>query len=427
MDATPLFDPITIGKIALNHRVVLAPMTRIRADEATLAPTDLTALYYAQRASEGGLLITEAVHISPEATPVWSIYPRVAEVGGHVPGIWTDVQTQAWKEVVAGVHAKGGKIFCQLLHTGRVAQPEIGQHPLVTGTGAPLPPVSSSTTAIEATSEEGNQYNWNKAAIPPRALSEDNIQRVIGDYARAAQNARVAGFDGVELHAAHGYLIEQFLNNGVNNRTDRYGGSIENRCNLLFEVVQSLIDVMGEGRVGVRLSPTHIDPQTGKSQQVYFGVRDSDPVSLYSVAIECLNTFPLAYLMLTEPRVGGLGDHVEEERAYQHPLANSRYRSLYKGTLIGAGGFTPTTAAQAVRDGAYDLIAFGRWFLSNPDLPERLRLGTPLNVYERSTFYGAGAEGYTDYPTRTGPKGRFRLMEPAQIGTSLATSRKTIQ
>lgn len=424
MDTAPLFDPITIGKVTLNHRVVLAPMTRIRANEVTLAPTDLTALYYAQRASEGGLLITEAVHISPEATPVWTIYPRVNEVGGHVPGIWTKEQTKAWKAVVASVHAKGGRIFCQLLHTGRVAQPEIGRHPLVAGTNAPLPPVSSSTATIEATNEEGNQYNWDQGATPPRALSAEDIQRVIRDYQKAAHNAKAAGFDGVEFHAAHGYLIEQFLNDGVNKRTDCYGGSIQNRCRLLLEVVQALIDVMGEGRVGVRLSPTHIDPQSGQSRQVYFGVRDSDPEPLYSAAVEGLNTYSLAYLMLTEPRVGGLNDRAEEERAYQHPLANRRYRELYKGTLIGAGGFTPATAARAVRDGAYDLIAFGRWFLSNPDLPERLRLGAPLNVYERRTFYGAGAEGYTDYPTRKEPAGRFRKMEQARIGATLATSRK---
>ncbi|WP_120499504.1 alkene reductase [Roseovarius sp. EL26] len=424
MSTTHLFKPITIGKIALNHRMVLAPMTRIRADEATLAPTDLTTLYYAQRASQGGLLITEAVHISPEATPVWSIYPRVADVGGHVPGIWTKAQVQAWKTVVDGVHARGGRIFCQLLHTGRVAQPEIGKHPLVAGTDAPLPPVSSSATEIKSSTEEGNQYNWDQGATPPRALPESEIQRVIQDYAHAARNAIEAGFDGIELHAAHGYLVEQFLNNGVNQRTDCYGGSIENRCRLLFEIIQTLTDVMGRDRVGVRLSPTHIDPNTGQSKQVYFGVRDSDPDALYSAAVVGLNDYPLAYLMLTEPRVGGLNDKAEEERAYQHPLSNRPYRDLYKGTLIGAGGFTPTTAAQAVQDGAYDLIAFGRWFLANPDLPDRIRQNTPLNIYERTTFYGAGAEGYTDYPTISQPRGRFQQMNQTQIGATLATRKK---
>ena len=423
MTPSALFTPCPVGPLDLSHRVVLAPLTRIRADEATLAPTALTAEYYAQRASSGGLLITEAVHISPEATPTWAIYPRVAEVGGRVPGIWSAAQVAGWRDVTDAVHAKGGRIFCQLLHAGRVAQPVADPHPVLQEAGKPQPPVSASATPIEASDEAGNHYNFDAGAVPPRALEAEEIPRLIGDYVKAAENALAAGFDGVELHAAHGYLMEQFLNDGVNRREDRYGGSVENRCRVLFEVVEALIGAVGEGRVSVRLSPTHLDPETGQSGQVYFGVRDSDPVAVYAHAVAGLNAYPLAYLMLTEPRVGGLSQRPEEEEAYRHPLANAPYRALYHGTLIGAGGFTPATAAQAVESGAYDLIAFGRWFLANPDLPERIRQGAPLNVYERATFYGAGAEGYTGYPAM-GQTGRYRQMAQDRIGASLATARK---
>jgi N-ethylmaleimide reductase len=376
----------------------------------TLGPTKLTELYYAQRASKGGLLITEAVHISPEGTPVWSIYPVVSKEGGHVPGIWNKAQTEGWQKVVQGVHEKGGKICCQLLHAGRVVQPDIFDHPAIKNSGLPMPPVSSSTKPIAASGEEGNQYNWDQAAIPPRALETSEIARLVGDYKHAAQNAKSAGFDSVELHAAHGYLIEQFLADGVNDRTDCYGGSIANRCRLLFEVVEALLDVMGSGRVAVRLSPV-----TGESSQSYFGVTTSDAQELYSYAVGALNRYDLAYLLLTEPRVGGLSQSPEKEEAYTHPLRNKHFRSLYDGVLIGAGGFTPATGSDAVKNGAYDMIAYGRWFLSNPDLPDRIRSGADLNVYERKSFYGGDAQGYTDYPSLAEGDGRYRKMRQADI------------
>src|SRR5580698_8928060 len=222
-----LFTPCQVGGRDLVHRVVLAPMTRTRADAATLAPTAQTALYYAQRASRGGLLITEATHISPEATPVWTIYEAVRESAGHVPGIWTETQVNGWRGVTDAVHDKAAFICCQLLHAGRVAQPGIGNHPIVRGSGAPLPPVSSSAVALTPGADEGD-YNWDQPAVEPRALEIGEIPRIIGDYRTAARNARCAGFDFVELHAAHGYLVEQFLCDGINRRSDRYGGSIEN-------------------------------------------------------------------------------------------------------------------------------------------------------------------------------------------------------
>ncbi len=418
------FTPLKVGTLTLAHRIVMAPMTRIRADEATFAPDDLTALYYEQRASEGGLLITEAVHISPEATPIWTIYQRVTEKGGQVPGLWTTQQMLAWRKVVQRVHAKGGRIFCQLLHTGRVAQPDIALHPFVKDTDAPLPPVSSSNRGIDASDEQGNQYNWDKPSSPPRALATHEVARVIGDYVHAARLAHQAGFDGVELHAAHGYLIEQFLNDGVNDRTDAYGGTVANRCRLLKEIVAALVAELGDGRVSVRLSPTHIDPETGQSRQTYFGVGDSAPEVLYAHAVEAMNAYPLAYLMLTEPRVGGLSDAPEQERAYAYPVANADYREMYDGVLIGAGGFTPATARAAISMGIYDAIAFGRWFISNPDLPARLKAGIDLTVYERATFYGAGSEGYTDYPTLNAPLGRYRQVAQHDIGVRLPGTQK---
>jgi N-ethylmaleimide reductase len=416
-----VFTPRQVGNRDLAHRIVLAPMTRTRADEATLAPTAQTALYYAQRASQGGLLITEATHISPEATPVWTIYEAVREGAGHVPGIWTETQVDGWRAVTGAVHDKGALICCQLLHAGRVAQPGIADHPIVRGSDAPLPPVSSSAVALRPGPDSGD-YNWDRPAVEPRALETSEIARVIDDYRTAARNALRAGFDYIELHAAHGYLVEQFLCDGINKRTDRYGGSIANRCRFLFDVVAALVDEMGSGRVAVRLSPTAVDPATGKLYQTYFGAISSDPEALYGHAVEGLNAFSLAYLMLTEPRVGALSVEPDADRSHSHPLRNARFRALYRGTLIGAGGFTPLTAESAVASGTYDLIAFGRWFLANPDLPDRLRDGTPLNVYDRKTFYGNGAKGYTDYPDRhqlNDLPGSYALIEQSRIGVSL--------
>ncbi len=421
---TSLFSKAQLGRYSAQHRIVLAPMTRIRANRATLAPTPLTATYYAQRATPGGLLITEATHISPEATPIWTIYPKVRKSGDHVPGIWTQLQTDAWRQVTDAVHAKGGLIFCQLLHTGRVAQPEIGTHPIVQGTDAPLPPISASAMPIVASAEVGNQYNWDDTAVPPRAATQADIQRIIADYQQAARNALAAGFDGIELHAAHGYLIDQFLCDGVNQRTDSYGGTLANRCRFLFEVVAALVAVMGADRVGVRLSPLALNPATGLQTQTYFGVTCSDPVAIQTSAIQGLNQFRLAYLLLTEPRVGGLSAAPDQETAYTHPLRNTQYRDLYQGTLIGAGGFTPATAADAVAAGHYDLIAFGRWFLANPDLPTRIKHGYPLNVYQRDTFYGGNAAGYTDYPTwENRHQSAYPHMHQHQLRASLQTAK----
>ncbi|MEM7292339.1 MAG: alkene reductase [Pseudomonadota bacterium] len=411
-----LFNSHKVGKIDLQHRIVLAPMSRYRSTRR-MAPPPITAEYYAQRATPGGLLITEATHINPEGTPVWNIYPAIRDHGGESPGIWTAEQTEAHRVVVEAVHARGAYISCQLQHCGRVAQDDMKHHQLVKESGLPVGPVSSSAVSITPSADKGDNYSWDQPSSPPRALSESGIARVIKDYAHAARNAVAAGFDCVELHAGHGYLISQFLCDSVNQRTDRYGGSINNRCRLLFDVVAALIEAVGPFRVGVRLSPTF------KAHIQYFDVWDSDPLALYSAAIDGLNDYPLAYLLLTEPRAGGLASPADCDPAFTQPLSSARFRNLYRGTLMAAGGFTPTSAARAVENGDYDLVAFGRWFLSNPDLPNRIRKGSPLNVYDRATFYSNGIEGYTDYPDEEGgmgEPGKYPQMNQDKIGTSLA-------
>ena len=383
-----LISPLRLGHspFTLKHRIVMAPMTRIRANEDTFAPTPIMAEYYEQRASEGGLIITEATHISIEATPMWHIYPTVRQFGGQVPGIWTSEQMLKWRDVTKAVHLKGAVISCQLLHTGRIAQPDVALHPL--GIDATeLPPVSSSATPIPFSDDVNDQYAWDKPSVLPRPLRTEEIPRLLDDYAKAAENALNAGFDLIEIHAAHGYLIDQFLNDGVNKREDMYGGGINNRCRLLFELIEHLEKVAGAGNVAVRLSPTSME-----SDQRYFGVDDSDPVTLYSYAIEKLKN--LAYLLLTEPRVGGLTDVKEQG------LLNRIYRSIYDGTLIGAGGFTPESAEHAIHDGSYDAIAFGRAFISNPNLVDRIKQddGKNLTPWVTKHFYGGrGRVGYVDY------------------------------
>eukprot|EP00928_Gymnodinium_smaydae_P066670 TRINITY_DN49647_c0_g1_i1.p1 TRINITY_DN49647_c0_g1~~TRINITY_DN49647_c0_g1_i1.p1 ORF type:complete len:420 (-),score=41.47 TRINITY_DN49647_c0_g1_i1:47-1306(-) len=414
-----LFQPHRAGALDLSHRIVLAPLTRNRATEPSLTPSSMHVEYYSQRATPGGLIITEATNISPEAMGYLS-----------VPGIWTDEQVEAWRRVVEAIHAKGALCSMQLWHTGRISQPSFGKHPLAVN-AEHKPSVSSSAVQMvhPGTGKPLRTvtYEGVEECIAPRELQTNEMARLVADYQRAAINAKAAGFDAVELHAAHGYLIDQFLQNGVNKRQDKYGGTVENRCRLLFEVVEVLCKVMGEGRVGVRLSPTTL--VNGQQNQVYFAATCSDPDDVYECAVTGLNRFPLAYLLLSEPRWSGRSDNdPNTDKGFSEPLSNAKYRGLYKGTLIAAGGFTPSAAEDVVAAKTYDMIAFGRWFISNPDLPERIRLGSPLNVYDRSTFYdtAAKATGYTDYPNLTGTvgvSGKYSLMEQSQIGTSLSKSK----
>jgi N-ethylmaleimide reductase len=470
--ASKLFSPLQLGRIGLlQHRVVLAPLTRNRATEPELAPSIHMVQYYRQRASPGGLLITEATHISPESLA----YPST-------PGIWSNEQVDEWRKVTNAVHERGGLIVCQLWHTGRVAHPDFGNHPCNTTTNLQQqqqhtyrPCVSASPTQIlNRHGKPGKTvtYEGVRDCAVPRELTRPDIQRLLKDYSQAATRAKEAGFDGVEIHAAHGYLLDQFLNDGVNRRTDEYGGSVENRCRLLQEVVEAVVSVWPEGTVGVRLSP-HDAPNGGNT---YYGAKDSNPDAVYSHAIRLLNHqyhhHQLAYLLITEPRwVGRYDATPESDPGFQMPLINlQKYRSLFDGIMIGAGGFTPATSYEACRNNdttntnehehGYDALAFGRWFISNPDLPERLRAwheyesrnrtGLPLpprlNRYERDTFYSHDADGYIDYPsmayeemtlqnmsttTTTTPAnnekpefrgmvtGKYELVDQGAVGTSL--------
>jgi N-ethylmaleimide reductase len=362
-----LFSPLQIGPYQLQHRLALAPLTRMRAEKPSLAPRPLNAEYYAQRATPGGLLIAEASPIM--ATGFGS---------PGVPGIYTEQQIAGWRKVVDAVHAKGGVIFLQLWHVGRVSHSSFQP-------GGVLP-VAPSAVAIPPDLKTGTADG--KAAIyeTPRALETSEIPGVVDAYRQAAKNALQAGFDGVEIHGANGYLIEQFLQSHTNLRTDQYGGSIPNRTRFLMEVTNAVVEVWGADRVGLRLSPYGIANGSG----------EPDPMPLYTHVLQSLNPLGLAYLHFIEPRSSGAG---RAEVNHQNvPSAMVLFRPIWKGVLITAGGFTGETANAAIAAGHADAIAFGRIFISNPDLPRRLQRGFPLTPYNRATFYGGDVAGYTDYP-----------------------------
>ena len=362
-----LFSPLKVGPYRLKHRVALAPLTRLRAEKPSLAPRPLNAEYYAQRATPSGLLIAEASSV-------------MASGFGHpgVPCIYNEPQIEGWKKVVDAVHAKGAFIFLQLWHVGRVSHSSFQP-------GGALP-IAPSAVAISDDLKTSTADGKIVSYETPRALETDEIPGIVAAYKQAARNALAAGFDGVEIHGANGYLIEQFLQSRTNLRTDQYGGSIENRARLLMEVTRAVIDVWGADRVGVRLSPHGIANDSG----------EADPMPLYSHVIEALDSLGLAYLHFIEPRSSGAG---RAEVNHQNvPSAMVLFRPMWRGVLISAGGFTGETAEAAIAAGHADAIAFGRIFISNPDLPRRLQYGFPLTPYNRATFYGGEEVGYTDYP-----------------------------
>jgi N-ethylmaleimide reductase len=366
MNFPSLFSPLKVGRYQLQHRVMLAPLTRMRAAKPSLAPRPLNAEYYAQRATAGGLLIAEAS-------------PVMATGFGSpgVPGIYTEQQIAGWREVVDAVHAKGGIIFLQLWHVGRVSHSSFQPGGIL-----PVAPSAVAIAGLKTGTADGNAVPYET----PRALATDEIPGVIEAYRQGAKNALEAGFDGVEVHGANGYLIEQFLQSHTNLRTDRYGGSIENRTRFLMEVTKAVVEVWGADRVGVRLSPYGVANDS----------REPEPMPLYTHAIKQLEPLGLAYLHFIEPRSSGTG---RAEVDHQNvPSAMVLFRPLWNGVLITAGGFTGEAANAAIADGHADAIAFGRIFISNPDLPRRLQRGYPLTPYNRATFYGGDAAGYTDYP-----------------------------
>ncbi|HEX9449260.1 MAG TPA: alkene reductase [Dongiaceae bacterium] len=350
-----------IGAVTLSHRIVMAPLTRMRATVPGDVPGPLMVEYYGQRASEGGLIISEATTISETAR-------------GYLgaPGLYTDAQVAGWRQVTAAVHAKGGRIFAQLWHVGRVSHVDLA------GGAAPVAPSAVSFDGMAFTAQ-----GWVPVS-PPRALTVAEIPALIDDYRRAAERAKAAGFDGIEIHAGNGYLIDQFLQDGTNKRTDSYGGSVENRARLLFEVVDAVRGVWDATQIGIRLSPS--------SQ--FQEMSDSNPEATFGHVGARANQYGLAYLHVIEPRIKG-NAAIEEGLP---PVAASLLKRAFKGTIIAAGGFEPASADAILAEGAADLVAFGRHFIANPDLPKRIARDLPLNAYDRDTFYGGGHRGYTDYP-----------------------------
>ncbi|XP_060673484.1 putative 12-oxophytodienoate reductase 11 [Ziziphus jujuba] len=356
----PLLTPYKLGKFDLSHRIVLAPLTRQRSFGNVPQPHAI--LYYSQRTTEGGLLIAEATGISDTAQG----YPET-------PGIWTKEQVEAWKPIVDAVHLKGGIFFCQIWHVGRVSnsgfQPN-GQAP-ISSTDKPLTPQKRANGIDVA------QFT------PPRRLRTDEIPGIINDFRLAARNAVEAGFDGVEIHGAHGYLIDQFLKDQVNDRTDKYGGSLENRCRFALEVVEAVVNEIGADKVGIRLSPFAAYMESG----------DSDPNALGLHLVQSLNKYGILYCHMVEPRMKQVGEISQTFDSLQ-PM-----RKAFNGTFIVAGGYTREDGNKAVAENHADLVAYGRWFLANPDLPKRFELNAPLNKYNRDTFYIPDpVVGYTDYP-----------------------------
>lgn len=360
-----LFSPLKVGSWTFAHRVVMAPLTRMRASSPGNAPTALNARYYGQRATKGGLVIAEASPVMPSA-----------HYGPRTPGIYTEEQVAGWKLVADAVHAKGGILVLQLWHVGRISHSS-----LQPGGGLPV-----SASAIAAAGETVTAHGTRAPFETPRALETSELPGIVAAYAQAARNAITAGCDGVEVHGANGYLLEQFLQTRSNNRTDAYGGSIENRARLMLEVTRAVADAVGASKTGIRLSPYGRANDSG----------EADPMPLYGYVVGELNKLGLAYLHLIEPRASGAGQREVDHKDV--PSGAELFRPLWKGPLITAGNFTAASAEAMVASGNADAIAFGRYFISNPDLPERIRNGVAFTPYNRATFYGGDETGYTDYP-----------------------------
>jgi len=344
-----LFEPITLGAVTLKNRVVMAPLTRTRAYPGRI-PNDLMRQYYSQRAG-AGLIISEATSVSPQGVG----YP-------NTPGIWCKAQIEGWKKITDAVHEKGSRIFLQLWHVGRVSDPEYLNGEI---------PVAPSAIACDG---HVSLLRPKRNYVTPRALHQDEIPGIVADFAQAARNAKEAGFDGVEVHAANGYLIDQFLHDGSNQRCDAYGGSVQNRARLLLEIVDACIGIWCADRVGVHLSPrggTH-------------SMKDSNPAALFSYVAEQLGQREIAFLFTRE--------------SLREDSLMSTIKRLFGGPVIANEGYDLASAERILAQGHADAVAFGKAFIANPDLVERLQSGAALNEPDSSTFYGDGAKGYTDYP-----------------------------
>ena len=350
-----LFEELKVGAYTLPNRVVMAPMTRNRATMPGNVPNDLIAKYYEQRAS-AALIITEATQISADAVG----YPAT-------PGVYSEEQIAAWKKTTDAVHANGGRIFLQLWHVGRISHTSLRE-----GGSQPVAP-SAIKPAGEAFTFEGPQ-----PFETPRELNKEEIATIVKDFAQAAKNAIEAGFDGVEIHGANGYLLDQFTRDGSNKREDEYGGSLENRVRFPLEVTRAVVDAIGADKVGYRISPTG----------AYNDMQDSDPQKTFERLVSELDKFNLAYLHVVE----FFGAHEDATFDFK------RIKDIFKGPYIGNGGYTSEQASGSISAGKSDLISFGAPFLANPDLPRRFKEGQELNAPDQATFYGGDAKGYTDYP-----------------------------
>ncbi len=352
-----LFSPVTLGSIALKNRMVMAPLTRNRAGAGGV-PQAINAEYYHQRAS-AGLIITEATPISPMAHG----YPAL-------PGIYNAAQIAGWKNITSAVHAQGGKIVLQLWHVGRISHPS-----LLPNEALPIAPSAIKPAGQAFTYQGLVDY------VQPRALAVDELPSIVADYVQASKNALAAGFDGVEIHAANGYLLDQFLRDGSNHRQDQYGGSFENRSRLLLEVTEAVVAVLGADKVGIRLSP--VNP--------FNDMHDSNPQALFNYVAEALNRFNLAYVHVVEGGIHGGGK--------ADPFDFVALRKIIKGGYIANLSYDKARGNAAIASGHADAVAYGVPFIANPDLVERYRTDAPLNAADANTFYGGGEAGYTDYPT----------------------------
>lgn len=351
---TSLFSPLQAGDLHLPNRILMAPLTRCRAEDEHV-PGALIAEYYAQRAS-AGLIISEATMAMPGNSAFW-----------REPGIHSEAQVAGWKRATDAVHAAGGRIVLQIWHGGRACHPDLNED---------AQPVAPSALRIE--NDQVYTPKGKVDYVAPRALDDAELPGIVEGFAHAARNAKAAGFDGVEMHGANGYLLDEFLRDGSNRRSGLYGGDIAHRARLLLEVLDAVCGVWGSGRVGLRVSPLNS----------YNDMRDSDPLALVTWLARRLNDHPLAYLHLMR------GDFAGQQHGDVLTLA----RTHYKGVLIGNMGYTPAEAATAIESGQLDAVAFGTAFLANPDLPARIKAGAALNAPNPATFYSSGAEGYTDYP-----------------------------
>jgi N-ethylmaleimide reductase len=374
-DTDTLFQPYRLGPFNLPHRIVMAPLTRSRARQPGNVPNTLAACYYAQRAS-AALIVSEATQISMQGQGyAWT------------PGIHSREQVDAWRGVTEAVHQAEGLIFNQLWHVGRISHPALQPDQMLPV--APSAIIPEGKAFIENERGEGELVPF----VRPRALTIEEMPYLVAQYERAAKNALAAGFDGVEIHAANGYLLDQFIESGTNRRTDSYGGPVENRSRLLFEVAEALTPIWGPDRIGVRLSPM------GKLNNIH----DDNPEATFGYIAERLSDYGFAYLHIVNPALEQMQAGKEPDpRAFNMVKL---IRKKYQGTLIIAGGFQADSAARWLREGLADLIAFGRKFIANPDLPERIRSGGPFNTDDPTTYYGGGEKGYTDYPSLAQDRG----------------------